>query len=48
MLHCSLFSRTTDTFNPILPEGFLAPPLEVFAHNSEREKDNSTKFGEFS
>ena len=25
-----------------------APPLRFFAHNSEREEDNSTKFGDFS
>ena len=30
--------------NPIMP----APPLRFFAHNSEREKDNSIKFGDFS
>ena len=37
-------------FNPILPGGggCLAPPLRFFAHDSEREKDNSTKFGDFS
>ena len=28
--------------------GWSAPPLRFFAHNSEREKDNSTKFGHFS
>ena len=28
--------------------GCLAPPLRFFAHNSEREKDNSTKFSDFS
>ena len=27
--------------------GCSAPPLRFFAHNSEREKDNSTKFGDF-
>ena len=33
------------SFNPIQPGGYLAPPLRSFAHNSEREKDNLTKFG---
>ena len=28
--------------------GCSAPPLRFFADNSEREKDNSTKFGDFS
>ena len=28
-------------------DGCSAPPLRFFAHNSEREKDNSTKFGDF-
>ena len=28
--------------------GGSAPPLKFFAHISEREKDNSTKFGDFS
>ena len=27
--------------------GCSAPPLRFFAHNSGREKDNSTKFGDF-
>ena len=38
-------------FNPILSKGgggCSAPPLKFFADNSEREKDNSTKFGDFS
>ena len=36
--------------NAILPGGggVFGTTLEVFAHNSEREKDNSTKFGDFS
>ena len=29
-------------------EGCLASPLRFFAHNSANEKDNSTKFGDFS
>ena len=37
------------SFVPILHGGggCLAPPLRFFVHNSEREKDNSTKFGDF-
>ena len=35
--------------NLILPDGGCsASPLRFFAHNSGREKDNSTKIGEFS
>ena len=30
------------------PGGCSAPPLRFFAHTSEREKDNSTKFGDSS
>ena len=37
-----------DVLNSILPGGCSAPPLRFFAHNSEREKGNSTKFGDFS
>ena len=35
--------------DPVLPgrRGCFAPPLRFFAHNSERKKDNSTKFGDF-
>ena len=38
------------SLNPILPGGggCLAPPLRFFAHNSEKEKENSTKFGDIS
>ena len=35
-------------FNPILPGGCSAPPLRSFAHNSKREKDNSTRFADLS
>ena len=41
---------TIEKLNTILPDGggrCSAPPLRFFAHNSEREKDNSTKFGDF-
>ena len=35
-------------FNPVLPGGGCsAPPLRFSAHNSEREKDKSNKFGDF-
>ena len=38
------------SLNPILPGegGGSAPPLRFFTHNSERKKDNSTRFGDFS
>ena len=53
LFHLSLtFLRPEVPFNLTLSclrgGGYLAPPLRSFAHNSEREKDNSTKFGDFS
>ena len=56
--HCQLNVQMSIEFpvifflNPILPRGggggCSAPPLRFFAHNSEKEKNNSTKFGDFS
>ena len=44
---CNFEIHGYKSINPILPGGCSAPPLRFFAHNSEKEKNNSTKFGKF-
>ena len=44
---CRQLLSTMNALNPILPRGGSAPPLRFFAHNSKKEKDNSTKFCDF-